>query len=82
VQCGTLQSPSDRKFKSEDAEFWSVPTRDTYRKTGKPQGTVTLSNDALLYLNWSISAFRKVKSALWCGPYKAPQIEGSSLRML
>ncbi len=30
-EIGTLQSPSDRKFKSEDAEISSVSTQDTYR---------------------------------------------------
>ena len=49
-------------------------------KQKKQQGVSTLRDDA----DWKISAFHRVNFALWYGavPYKAPQTESLSLRML
>jgi hypothetical protein len=42
-EIGTLQSPSDRKFKSGDAEILSVSTQDTHRQTEQKHKALQLS---------------------------------------
>jgi hypothetical protein len=66
--CGTLQSPSDRKFKSVDAEILSVPTKDTYKKNRKNRRALQLSGMMQLYY-FHRSVYRPGTVIWWDSPF-------------
>jgi hypothetical protein len=85
LETGTLQSPSDRKFKSGDTEILSLSTQDTHRQTDKNTrrcnsqgwcnfniytGQFLLSTE-LIFTHWCCSVL-----------FKATQTKSLSLRTL